>query len=152
MSVMRLIRAILAASILASMLVLPSARASDCQPLSFQTFEVDSSARAKVYRLGDTALVDVQVSREATGSPVEGAKVFVLLDWGSDDGFLAAKPRITDDEGKVTAKLPLHRDLVKPGAVTLMTYAVHDHLDSRVCGDVTEYGHEVERRAFRVRS
>jgi hypothetical protein len=148
---MRFARIFLALSILASMALFPSAAgASTCWPLNLETFEVDATPRADVYRIGQSAVIDVSVTRKATGSPVEGATVFVGIDAGHDDGFLFGKAR-TDANGETSIKVRLYRGAANPGPATLYAYAYHRHIDTRLCEEVAEYGYEVEENAFRVK-
>lgn len=128
-----------------------TARAAICQPLSVETFEVRATPRASVYAAGDTAVIDVKVTREKAGLPAEGADVFVAIDTGRKDQRVMGMGTPTDASGSSRAKIRLHEDVVEPGPVKLLTYAYKWHGDTRFCGEITEYGYEIQRRAFRIK-
>lgn len=137
----------------AALLLVPEgARAVACQPLAFETFDTTARPRAEIYRIGDTARIDVYVERRRTGEAISGATVFVGLDWGHEDRILVGEPRETGAAGTVTIKIPLRDEDLSAGPVTLMTYAYQTHLDTGFCDEVTEYGYEVRPRAFHIKS
>lgn len=125
--------------------------ASQCGYPHAETYVVDATPRSKSYRIGERAVFDVTVHRAETGMPVEGAEVVMMLDWGDKKAAIVGFAReTTDAEGEVAVKTRLKHRRLKPGWVTTMTYARTVHLRTMACGDVIEYGYEVEERAFRV--
>lgn len=125
--------------------------ASQCGYPTAETYVVDATPRSKSYRIGEKAVFDITVHRAETGTPVEGAEVAMMLDWGDKKAAIFGSAREkTDAQGEVVVKARLKHRRLKPGWVTTMTYARTVHLSTVVCGDVMEYGYEVEEKAFRA--
>ena len=124
---------------------------SQCGYQNAETYVVDATPRSKSYRIGERAAFDITVHRAETGIPVEGAEVAMMLDWGDKKAAIFGFAReTTDAEGEVVLKARLKHRRLKPGWVTTMTYARTVHVSTMACGDVIEYGYEVEEKAFRA--
>lgn len=91
-----------------------SAAGFTCTPnQSIDSFDVVAKARRDVYRIGETALVDVRVTDSLTGEPQEDVDAGVFVEGKGDRAVLDVSK--TDDNGHVLLRLRLKRSHVEPG-------------------------------------
>jgi len=100
------------------------------------TLGLEIGTSKKVYRIGDTAVFDARVTRQAAGTEVselEGGRVLVFI---QVKDVVVAAHATTDELGRahITAKLPRH---VPAGRADVVAIADMEHVDAP-CHEVSE--------------
>jgi len=80
---------------------------------SAETFDVEAKARRDVYKVGDTALVDVWVTDKLTGTPQNDVNAGVVVEGKRDRAIVDVAE--TDENGHALVRLRLKRSHVEPG-------------------------------------
>lgn len=163
-------RRALSAALLAALMswVLPTTSSAgvrafcgSAKPTRIHAFHVETSWNKKVYKRGETAVVEVTVTRPAHEDPFElGIPIDPPFSVPAEAGIPVTTAVITntfpppfgrgetDDAGKVTLKIPL-KDL-KAGKFDTATYA-SKWTNENGCPDIEEWGWKPESPAFIVR-
>ncbi len=94
--------------------VVPISAATACaSDQSIDSFDVVAEARRDVYRIGETALVDVWVTDKVTGAPQQDVDAGVVVEGRGDRAVFDVSK--TDEEGHALLRLRLKRSDVSPG-------------------------------------
>jgi hypothetical protein len=142
-------RIALCAALVSSALVTASTAAlADCETVWIEVYTVDLDARQKSYEVGDTALLDVTVTREDTGTPVEDATVVAFVE-NSKRGFIVGWVP-TDAAGHATVPLKLTKKNVRLGPAKIRSVGFKDSVNA-TCASLTEFGKKRLRNAFVVK-
>lgn len=112
-----------------------------------ETFDVTAEARQSVYRIGETAVVDLFVTDSVTGMRVSDADAGVMIR-GRKDKWLFAVDK-TGAEGHVVLRLHLKRSRVERGWARTMTTAWESINTPAYC--TGRYGYREYPRLFRIR-
>lgn len=125
-----------------------SASDSACTADPFvDSFDVAAKARRDVYRIGETALIDVLVTDRFTGTPQEDVDVGVFVEGKGDRVVLDASK--TDQNGHALLRLRLKRSHVEPGWAEAFA-AAWDPINTPVyC--TGRYGYREYPKLFRIR-
>ena len=146
---MKKVAASLLLAVLAAMIPATStARTTDCDTVSLRSWNIKVDVKRKAYELGDTAKIQLTVTRKKTHTPVAGVMVAVML-------FNTKKHAIfgmgeTDATGREVLSAHLAKRRLDTGPVKLLAYAHRTQVDS-YCASVGEYGYKKVPNAFRVK-
>ena len=144
---MKVVTRCLSLCLIATVLAIPTpAPATACEEVQVETFEVKMRAMRGVYERGDTARVEVIVTRRDTGE--RASDIDVGVGGSTNDDFWTWDTAQTGPRGRVVLHLKL--DGMPPGWMTLNGYAWRETVDT-ACAGVREYGYDRKNRAFRVR-
>lgn len=144
----RLLGMLVAAVVLGGVLVEPVSARTACAGAAYaQTFDVTAAARRPVYRIGETAIVDLFVSDSVTGMPVSDADAGLLIRGrGKRSVFGFDK---TDAEGHTVLRLSLRRSKARPGWARALAAAWESIDTPAYC--TGRYGSREYPRLFRIR-
>lgn len=120
-----------------------------CETVYVPAFDVRLDPRRDTYRLGETALVDVTVTRTDTGTPVADAPTIVYIR-PNRDGFVFGGA-YTDDSGEAVVRLKLKKKVVRPGPATIHARSEKGTSDPTSCAEVVEFGEARRPNAFVVK-
>lgn len=126
----------------------PVAARADCAGTGYaETFEVSAKPRRPVYRIGQTAVIDLAVTDSVTGLPVSDADAgLIIRGRGKKSPFAVGN---TGDEGHVVLRLRLKRSDVKPGWAKTFAAAWESIDTPAYC--TGRYGYREYPRLFRIR-
>lgn len=125
-----------------------SAAGVACTPNeSVDSFDVVAKARHDVYRIGETALVDVRVTDSITGEPQEDVDAGVFVEGKGDRVILDVSK--TNERGRVLLRLRLERSHVEPGWARAWAGAWESINTPVYC--TGRYGYREYPKLFRIR-
>ncbi len=125
-----------------------SATAFACTPDQYvDSFDLVAKARRDVYRIGETALVDVYVTDSFTGEPQEDVDAGVFVEGKGDRAVLDVSK--TDERGHVLLRLRLKRSHVEPGWARAWAAAWESINTPVYC--TGRYGYREYPKLFRIR-
>jgi hypothetical protein len=125
-----------------------TAALADCESVWVDVYQVDLDARQASYDVGDTAVLDATVTRDDTGTPVEGATVVAYLE-NMKKGFVVGWGP-SDAAGHAILRMKLTRKNVVTGPATVRSVAYKESVDA-TCAQLTEFGEKRLRKAFVVK-
>lgn len=126
----------------------PAAARTDCAGIGYvKSFDVTAAARRSVYRIGQTAVVDLFVTDSVTGMPVSDADSGVFMRGRGDKSLFAVDK--TGTEGHVVLRLDLKRSHTEPGWARAMAVAWESINTPAYC--TGRYGSREYPRLFRIR-
>lgn len=112
-----------------------------------ETYEVTARARRDVYRIGQTAVVDLFVTDSITGMPASDVRAGLVIE-GRDKSSPVDVGK-TDDEGHAVLDLRLRRSYVKAGWARALAAAWKPIITPLYC--TSRYGYREYPRLFRIR-
>lgn len=121
---------------------------ADCETVWVEVYDVELEIDRSAYRVGETVPVTATVTRQETGTPIEGATFVAFAPMGKESWVIGWDK--TDDAGKAVARLKLAKKNVRLGPARLNTIAYKESVDA-TCAQLVEYGEKRLRRAFVVK-
>ncbi len=147
---MRFLRIVLCAALVGGIVAASGSTAlAECETVWVPAYDVELDVRRAAYRLGDTAVIDVTVTRTDTGVAVDRAAAIVYIPPTGDTFVFGGA--YTDDSGHAVVRLKLKKKEVRPGPVTIVGRGQKQAADAASCAQVMEYGEKRLEDAFVVR-
>ena len=132
----------------------PSAVARvECSAQTVESFDVTARPHQRVYRIGETAVVDITVKDSLTGAPATDVDAGLFIRDGGRRGGRDGKAVFgygkTNTEGRTTVRMPLRRSSVRPGWIRVWVVAYEAITTPAYCAG--RYGEREYKRFFRIR-
>ena len=112
-----------------------------------ESFEVTARPHRRVYRIGQTAVVDISVKDSLTGAPVTDVDAGLFI--RREDKAIYGYGK-TNAEGRTTVSIPLRRSSVRPGWIRVWVVAYEPITTPAYC--TGRYGEREYKRFFRIRA
>ena len=125
----------------------PVAARTECSAEYVDSYDVRAKPRRNIYRMGQTALIDVIVEDSVTGTRVSDVDAgLVVLGRGKRSPYGLGT---TDTEGRLTLRLPLRPSSIRPGWAHAFV-AAYEYVNTPVyC--TGRYGQREYKKLFRIR-
>ena len=124
------------------------ARTAACDTVALRNWNIKVDVRRDAYELGDTAKIELTVTRKRTHTPVAGVVAAVMIFNTKKDAVLGVGE--TDASGREVLSVRLAKRRLDTGPVKLFAYAHRTQVDA-YCASVGEYGFRKVPKAFRIK-
>ena len=124
------------------------AHTAACDTVALRNWNIKVDVRRNAYELGDTAKIELTVTRKKTHTPIAGVMAAVMI-------FNTKKNAVfgigeTDAAGREVLSVHLAKRRLDTGPVKLFAYAHRTQVDA-YCASVGEYGFRKVPQAFRIK-